>query len=133
MSLETTKESIMLDDQSSNLVNINENNDNLNQNSTEIVLNEELRFNNDNVNVNVTLTSEIKISIDNTDNLLVNDTLKNANEIDKPKQRILVCVGVPGSGKSTFSKGLCQIDNVSSFETRLFYYVEFSIILNCFY
>ena len=58
MSLETTKESIMLDDQSSNVVNINENNDNLNQNSTEIVLND---------NVNVTLTSEIKISIDNTE------------------------------------------------------------------
>ncbi|CAI2175374.1 11285_t:CDS:10 [Funneliformis geosporum] len=30
---------------------------------------------------------------------------------DEPKQRILVCVGVPGSGKSTFSKELCKVDN----------------------
>lgn len=50
-------------------------------------------------------------------NSLVNvdekDTLNDTNVIDKPKQRILVCVGVPGSGKSTFSKKLCQIDHVS--------------------
>ncbi|EXX58576.1 uncharacterized protein OCT59_022288 [Rhizophagus irregularis] len=49
-------------------------------------------------------------------NSLVNvdekDTLKDTNVIDKPKQRILVCVGVPGSGKSTFSKKLCQIDHI---------------------
>src|ERR1044072_696182 len=125
MSLGTTEELIVLDDQSSNIANVNKNNDNLNQKSTEIVLNEELNFNNN--NVNVTLTSEARFSIDNTDNILVNDTLKNANEIDKPKQRILVCVGVPGSGKSTFSKRLCQIDNVSLFETGLFIILYFDL------
>ncbi|GBB83706.1 hypothetical protein RclHR1_01040011 [Rhizophagus clarus] len=49
-------------------------------------------------------------------NSLVNDeekdTSNDTNEIDKPKQRILVCVGVPGSGKTTFSKKLCQIDHI---------------------
>lgn len=126
MSLETGKESI--DD-------IQSSNDNLNQYLTEIYVNEEKIFKN---NVEVINTLEVlkdanEIDKDNsfandedtlkdtneTDkgNSLVNvdekDTLKVTSEIDKPKQRILVCVGVPGSGKSTFSKKLCQIDHVS--------------------
>jgi signal recognition particle GTPase len=126
MSLGIKKESI--DD-------IRSSNDNLNQNLTEININEEKIIEN---NVEVTLTVKVNISKDNKDNSSTNvdkDTLKdvneidkgksslvnedeedklnNTNEIDKPKQRILVCVGVPGSGKSTFSKKLCQVDHVS--------------------
>src|SRR5204862_7448785 len=108
------------DGQPSNIVNINETN-NLNQSLTEIIV-KEVKVNQD--NVTISLTNELNSS---------DDTLKNANEINKSKQRILVCVGVPGSGKSTFSKKLCQIDNVSQYYFIIFNILVFSIILKFFY